>query len=83
MQQVAPAQNRLICHEIQKQVASGTGSPGHSSGCAQSAMVGSESIHLPTINHIGQSGGEVARLPMQENHSDCSGGGPTCLGFGI
>ena len=35
-------------------------------------MVGSESIHLPTISHIGQSG-EVARLPMQENHSDCSG----------
>ena len=36
-------------------------------------MLGSESIHLPTISHIGQSGGEVARLPMQENHSDCSG----------
>ena len=76
MQQVAPAQNRLICHEVQQQVASvcvtGTGSPCHSSGCAQSAMVGSESIHLPTISHIGQSG-EVARLPMQENHSDCSG----------
>ena len=34
-------------------------------------MVGSKSIHL-TISHIGQSG-EVARLPMQENHSDCSG----------
>ena len=69
--------NRLICHEVQQQVAcvcvTGTGSPGHSSGCAQSAMVGSESIHLPTISHIGQSGGEVARLPMQENHSDCSG----------
>ena len=77
MQQVAPAQNRLICHKVQQQVASvcvtGTGSPGHSSGCAQSAMVGSESIHLPTISHIGQSGGEVARLPMQESHSDCSG----------
>ena len=61
MQQVTPAQNRLICHEVQ-QVASvcvtGTGSPGHSSGCAQSAMVGSGSIHLPTISHIGQSGGE-------------------------
>ena len=27
----------------------GTGSPGHSSGCAQSAMVGSGSIHFPTI----------------------------------
>ena len=77
MQQVAPAQNRLICHEVQQQVASvcvtGTGSPGHSSGCAQSAMVGSESIQLPTISHSGQSGREVARLPMQENHSDCSG----------
>ena len=68
--------NRLICHEVQ-QVASvcatGTGSPSHSSGCTQSAMVGSEGIHLPTISHIEQSGGEVARLPMQENHSDCSG----------
>ena len=57
MQQVAPAQNRLICHEVQQQVASvcvnGTRSHGHSSGCAQSAMVGSESIHLPTISHIG------------------------------
>ena len=69
--------NRLICHKVQQQVAcvcvTITGSPGHSSGCAQSAVVGSESIHLPTISHIGQSGGEVARLPMQENHSDCSG----------
>ena len=36
-------------------------------------MVGSGRIHLPTISHIGQSGGEVAGLPMQENHSDCSG----------
>ena len=75
--QVAPAQNRLICHEVQQQVASvcvtGTGSPGHSSGCAQSAMVGSGSIHLPTIHHSGQSGGGVAGLPVQENHSDCSG----------
>ena len=77
MQQVAPAQNRLNCHEVQQQVASvcvtGTGFPGHSSGCAQSAMVGSGSIHLPTVSHIGQSGGGVAGLPMQENHSDCSG----------
>ena len=77
MQQAAPAQNRLICHEVQQQVAcvriTGTGSPGHSSGCTQSAMVGSGSIHLPTINHIGQSGGGVVGLPMQENHSDYSG----------
>ena len=26
---------------------------------------------LPTSSHLGQSGGEVAGLPMQENHSDC------------
>ena len=36
-------------------------------------MRGSGHIRLPTISHIGQSGGEAAGLPMQENHSDCSG----------
>ena len=75
-QQVAPASNRPNCHKVQQQVAlvcvTGTGSRGHHCGCAQSAMVGSGSIHLPTISHIGQSG-DVAGLPMQENHSDCSG----------
>ena len=76
MQQVTLASNRPICHLVQQRVAficvTSTGSPGHSSGCAQSAMVGSGSIHLPTISHIGQSS-DVAGLPMQENHSDCSG----------
>ena len=76
MQQLAPASNRPICHEVQQQVAlvcvTGTRSPGYSSECAQFAMVGSGSIHLPTISHIGQSG-DVAGLPIQENHSDCSG----------
>ena len=59
MQQVAPASTRLICHEVQQQVAlvcvTGTGSPGYSSECAQFAMVGSGSIHLPTVSHIGQA----------------------------
>ena len=27
----------------------------------------------PPSSHIGQSGGEAPGLPMQENHSDCSG----------
>ena len=77
MQQVAPASNRPICHKVQQQVASvcvtGTGSPGHSSGCTQSAMEGSGHILcLPTSSHLGQSGGEVAGLSMQENHSNCS-----------
>ena len=77
MQQVAPASNRPICHEVQQQVAfvcvTGTRSPGHCSGCTQSAMGGSGRICLPTSSYLGQSGGEVAGLPMQENHSDCSG----------
>ena len=73
MQQVTP--NRPVYQEVQ-QVASvcvtGTGSPRLSSGCTQSAMGGSGRIRLLTSSHIGQSG-EVAGLPMQENHSDCSG----------
>ena len=76
MQQVAPASNRPICHEVQQQVTSvrvtGTGSPGHSSRCTQPAMRGSGRICLPTSSHFGQSGGEVTGLPMQENHCDCS-----------
>ena len=35
-------------------------------------MGGSEPVCLPTNSHLGQSGVEVAGLPMQENHSDCS-----------
>ena len=70
---MAPAQDRFIYHEAQQQVASvcvtGTGSPGQSSGCTQSAMGGSGRIHLATSSHIGQSGGEVAGLPVQENIS--------------
>ena len=46
---------------------------GCSSKSAQSAMGGSGLIYLSTSRHLGQSGGEVAGLPMQENHSDCSG----------
>ena len=52
---------------------SSVGSPGLSSQCTQPAMGGSESICLPTSSHLVQSGGEVAGLSMQENHSDCSG----------
>ena len=51
----------------------GTRFPGHSSGCTKSAMGGCGCICLPTSSHLGQSGGKVARLPMQKNHSGCSG----------
>ena len=75
----------LFHHEVQQQVASVcvTGSPDFSNGCTQPIMGGSGRLCLSTSSHLVQSGGEVAGLPMQENHSHCSGGGPTCLGFGI
>ena len=77
LQQVAPAPDRPICHQIQQQTTSvcitSTGPHDHCSGLSQSAMGGSGCLCLPTGGHIGQSRGEVAGLPMQENHSHCSG----------
>ena len=77
MQQVAPTSSGLVRHEVQQQVASicvtGTGLPGYSSGCTQYAMGGSGRLRLPTDSHSGQSGGEVTRHPMQEDHCDRSG----------
>ena len=75
MQQVAPAPDRSICHEVQvtSVCVTSTRSLSSSSGCTQFPMGGSGRIRLPTSSHLGQSGGEVAGLPMQENHCDCSG----------
>ena len=86
MLQVAPTEDRLICNEVQQQVTSicvtNTGPPGHCSGRHQSAMGGSGRLCHPTNSHLGQSGGEVAGLPMQENHSDWSGVAQHALVFG-
>ena len=75
MQQMAPASDRPVCHEIQPQVTSvclsSTGLPGCSSGCTYSAMGRSGCIRLPTDCHIGQSSREATGLPVQEAHSDC------------
>ena len=76
MQPVAPTSDRPICHKVQEQVTSvrvsSTGLLGNSSGCTQYAMGESGRIRLSTSGHLGQSGGEVTGLPLQENHSDCS-----------
>ena len=77
IQQMALASDRPIRHEVQPQVTSvcvpSAGLHGCSSGCTHSAMGGSGCIRLSTDYHIGQSGGEVTGLSMQENYSDCSG----------
>ena len=43
---------------------------GLGSGCTQSVLGKSGPICLPTSSHLGQSGGEVTGLPLQQDHSD-------------
>ena len=73
---VAPAPSGPVCHQVQQQTStvcvSGSRPPGMGSGCTQSALGRSGSICLPTSSLLGQSGGEVAGLPMQHNHTDCT-----------
>ena len=76
MRQVAPAQYRPIRHEVQQQVTSVCVTSARytcsGSGRTQSSMGGNRCLCLPTSSYLGQGGGEVTGLPLQENHSDCS-----------
>ena len=76
MLQVAPAPSGPVCHQVQQQAAplclTGPSPPSLGSGCPQSALGGSGPVCLPTSSHLGQSGGEIARLPVQQIHSDCT-----------
>ena len=71
---VAPATSGPVCHQIQQQTTTvcvaGSGSPGMGSGCTQPVMGRSGFLCLPTSSHLGQNEGEVAGLPMQQDHSD-------------
>ena len=77
VQQVAPTSDRSLCYEIQQQGApvriTSSGSHGHCSECTQFVMGGSGRIRLPTDSHIGQSGGEVAGLPIPKADHYCPG----------
>ena len=72
---IAPATSGPVCHQIQQQTTTvcvtGSGPPGMGSGCTQPVMGKSGSIRLSTSSHLGQSGGEVAGLPLQQDYSDC------------
>ena len=72
---VAPATSGPICHQIQQQTTrvcvTSSGPPGLGSGYTQPVMGKSGPICLPTSSHLGQSGGEVAGILMQQDHSDC------------
>ena len=72
---VAPAPSGPVCHQVQQTATvrvTGSRTPGMGSGCTQSVL-GRYAICLPTNSYLGQSGGEVAGLPMQQNHTECTG----------
>ena len=74
---VAPAHCGHVFHQVQQQAPTvcltSPRPPGMGSGCSQPVMGRTGSIRFSTSNHLGQSGGEVAGLPMQQNHTDCTG----------
>ena len=73
---MAPAPGVPVCHQVQQQTATvcvtGFRPPGMGSGYTQSVLGGPGPICLTTTSHLGQSGGEVAGLPMQQNDPDCT-----------
>ena len=83
---VAPAPSGPVCHQVQQQTTTarvtGSRSPGIGSGCTQSVLGRSGPICLSTSSHLGQSGGKVAGLPMQQNHTDCTGVAQHALALG-
>ena len=76
MPPVAPAHCGPVCHQVQQAPTvclTGPRPPGMGSGCSQPVMGRTGPVHLSTNSHLGQSGGEVAGLPVQQNHTDCTG----------
>ena len=76
MQSVALAQIGLVCHQVQHQAStvclSSSVPPDMGRECTQPVIGGSGSLCLLTSSHLGQSGGEVAGLPVQQNDTDCT-----------
>ena len=76
MQPVVQAPSGPICRQVQQQAPTvclpSPRPPSMGSGCSQPVMGRTRSIRLPTGGHLGQSGGEVARLPVQQNDTDCT-----------
>ena len=75
MQPVAQTPSGPFCHQVQQQASTvrlpSPRPPGLGGGCSQSVLGGTGPLCLPTSGHLGQSGGEVTGLPVQQNNSDC------------
>ena len=76
MQPVAQTSSGPVCHQVQQQASTVclpcSRLPGLGSGCSQPVVGGTGPLCLLTSSHLGQSGGEVTGLPLQQDHSDCS-----------
>ena len=87
MQEVAPASNRPLRHQVQLQTTSvcvsNSGFPSGGSGCSHPAMGGSGCLCLSTDRHLGQSGRKATGHPMQKINSDCSGVAQHALVLGL
>ena len=72
---VASASRGPVCHQVQQQTSTvcvtGPRPPGMGSGSTQPFLGGPGPIHLSTSSHLGQSGGEVTGLPLQQDNIDC------------
>ena len=69
--QVALTSDRPLCHKIQQQASLFVSPVPDPMATAQFAMGRSGCLCLPTNSHIGQSGGEITRLPVQKTDSYC------------
>ena len=77
MSPVAPTHCGPVCHQVQQQATTvcltGSRPSGMGSGYSQPVMGRTGPLCLSTSSHLGQSGGEVTGLPLQQNHTDCTG----------
>ena len=77
MPPVAPTHCGPVCHQVQQQATTvcltGSRPPGMGSGCSQPVMGRTGPLCLSTSSHLGKSGGEATGLPLQQNHTDCTG----------
>ena len=87
MPPVAQTHCGSVCHQVEQQASTfcltGPRPPGLGSGCSQPVMGGTGPVRLSTSSHLGQSGGEVTGLPLQQDHSDCPRMAQHALVFGI
>ena len=72
---VVSASSGPVCPQVQQQTSTvcvtSPRLPGMGSGRIQLFLGGPGPIRLSTSSHLGQSGGEVTGLPLQQDNTDC------------